>query len=1165
MTVEVAAAPPRPRQGPTRHPAFWTALALLAAGSIGFSALCFIEAFPAAGLELEMDREGALQAARELSERHGWGPEGFRQAVSFTEANPIVRRYVELEAGERDSLDRLREAGGYHPYRWHVRHFREGDPREVTVRFTPAGEPYGFRLIVPKDEPGASLSASEARGRAEAEAEADWGIDLGLYELAESSQVVRPGGRADHIFVYDRRNAAIAEADVRLRLGIAGDRLSDLTYTVQVPEGFSRRYLDMRAANLRLSQAAEFLFVVLFFVVGCGVGIFYLLRTRWIKWRAPLAWGGIIAGLLALSELNELPLAWMGYDTALPSSVFLIQRVVAAGILAVVGTAVLAIIFMTAEGLGRRAFPRHPQQWRFWNPEVARSGPALGRTVGGYALGAIQLGFLVAFYLWAMRRDGWWMPSEALIEPDLVASYFPWLSAVSVALVSAFWEESLFRAVPIAGAALVGTRIGGRRWWILGALLLQAAVFAAAHADSAHQPSHARLAELFLPALLWGVLYIRFGLVPVIIAHASYNLTLFSIPIWTSTAPGIWVDRVLIIVLALVPLWIVLFHIWRKGYRPELPEWARHEAWEPPADWAVPTSRARARAPSPDVAASVEPPAPVALRWARLTVLALGAAGAIFLALAIRPAPHVLPLEVDRTEAERLARTVLEGRGITLDDEWRVLVRTRGLSPSHRFVWDEGGPDAYQALLGEYVRAPGWRVRFARFTGPVEERAEELWVDLDPRGEVWRFRHRLPEAREGASLAEEEARALARATLFREFGLSADEVSGVSAVARQHPDRRDWSFTWSKGAGYPLERGDARLRIELAGAEVSDRFRFVHTPEEWERERQERETRTAMTNGISRALYWFFLATGAGAGMVALARGRFDLRASAFLGGTAVLFLALPHANGLPSVSAGFTTSRGFAEQFVTRMANAGLGLVVVAGLLALTTGLVHGWIRNANRDPGRAATVSSLSLSSIVGISLGLLVAGVRWMAVAFGPEDLPIWPSYAGAATYLPVLAPVSGPLESLITTGLLLLLVLVGLDRITHGWTRRKGLALSLLAVAGIAMPGPPVAWSTWDWLFVGGVTAAGLFLLYFISRIAGSAFVPWIVATPLGVYAARELSFGAYDGAVVGGLVAILALAVFAWAWSRMITRLEGYGPDRHSPRPAAEDDPLPSGP
>ena len=106
----------------------------------------------------------------------------------------------------------------------------------------------------------------------------------------------------------------------------------------------------------------------------------------------------------------------------------------------------------------------------------------LGRTAAGYLLVSVFFAYEVALYIFATRKLGWWTPSEALIHPDVLATYVPWLSAIANSLQAGFWEESLFRAVPIAGAALIGQYLGQRRLFIVLAFVLQALIFGAGHA-----------------------------------------------------------------------------------------------------------------------------------------------------------------------------------------------------------------------------------------------------------------------------------------------------------------------------------------------------------------------------------------------------------------------------------------------------------------------------------------------------------------------------------------------------------------------------------------------------------------------------------------------------------------------------------------------------------
>src|SRR5207244_9603149 len=128
---------------------------------------------------------------------------------------------------------------------------------ETLIRFTPEGEPYGFRVKLPDQEKGESKPVEEARGIAEAAARDGWKIDFGRYQLVEASKDVRPGGRTDHTFVYERQDERIHEGRYRLRLVVGGDRLTELTHFIEIHEAFTRRYEQMRAANDATNAAAS--------------------------------------------------------------------------------------------------------------------------------------------------------------------------------------------------------------------------------------------------------------------------------------------------------------------------------------------------------------------------------------------------------------------------------------------------------------------------------------------------------------------------------------------------------------------------------------------------------------------------------------------------------------------------------------------------------------------------------------------------------------------------------------------------------------------------------------------------------------------------------------------------------------------------------------------
>ncbi len=306
---------------------FWILFTLVAVASTALAFVYFPRAFPLVSLDLSMDREMALTTARNMAVGQDWGPSEFRQAASFG-LDSRVQNYVELEAGGNDAFRKMINEGRYAPYTWRVRHFKEGETLETSILFTPAGRPYGFSQKLSEDAPGASIGRDEAQSVAEQTAIDVWKIDWSEYELVEASQEVRPGGRTDHTFVYRLRNEMIGEGEYRLRLVVGGDNLTALTHFVKVPEAFSRRYQEMRSANDTIARVAGIAIVVFYILGGCLVGLFFLLRHKWILPRPAFLWGFFIAFLQVLAAINQWPLLWMSYDTALSSESFLMRQAV---------------------------------------------------------------------------------------------------------------------------------------------------------------------------------------------------------------------------------------------------------------------------------------------------------------------------------------------------------------------------------------------------------------------------------------------------------------------------------------------------------------------------------------------------------------------------------------------------------------------------------------------------------------------------------------------------------------------------------------------------------------------------------------------------------------------------------------------------------------------
>ena len=1092
-----------------RKPTFWVVFLLIAAASAWLGIANFSKAFPIVSLAITMDRASALAAAHDLQARHRFGPDGFREAASFR-GDQEVQNFVELEAGGTAAFHEMFATGRYQPFKWYVRHFREGQARETKWYFTPRGEPYGYVVKLPEKEPGAALDADQALAIAERGAR-EWKVDLEKFALVERARDARPGGRVDHTFVYERPDVKIGEGRYRLRLVVGGDRLTTLEHFVKVPEAFGRRFEEMRSANSAINLVATVGFVLVYLIGGCGVGLFFLGRQRWILWRMPVVWGVSVAFLQLLEGVNQWPLGWIDYDTAVSSTGFVAQQV-GTLLLAFVGYAFLfSVSFMAAESLTRRAFPERPQLWKLWSTRIAASKSVLGQTVAGYLLVAVFFGYEVLFYFLASRGLGWWTPSDTLVQPDVLASHQPWLSAIAASTQAGFWEEAMFRAVPLACAALLGQRYGRRGWWIAGTMVLQAIVFGSGHAGYANQPAYARVVELVIPSLMFGGLYLVFGLWPGIVLHFGYDVAMFAIPVFVTSAPGAWSDRLMVILLVLTPLWIVIGGRRRAGAWTEIRESDRNAAWQPPP-----------KAPAATVV--VAPTASVHPLLTRL-LPAAGVVGLVLWAMFASFAFDAPPLDVGRVEAEQRARAALAERGVTLDASWRALTQLDG-SPAdtHDFIWRTAGRDAYNRLLGRFLPPPRWTVRLVRFTGDVAERAEEYQVAVGAGGKVTGVRHELPEAKASPSLGEDEARALARQTLRERFNFDAAALMEVEASPKKQKNRTDWLFTFAVATTPPLEQGETRATVSIAGNEVAAAGRFVFIPEEWERAERDRRAVPNVVNIACIATIALAAIAGVIVGIVSWIRGRFALRTFLVVAPLILLANLANRFNEWPQVAAAFSTAQPFELQAAVVL----VALIIGMTALALANGVLGGYVTRAQRH-SRLSLAGRLS----AGISVAGLAAGIGAAVSRLAPSFEPAWANYGPLASYVPWAVPPLDAVSQVIMASVVGWFLFDLVHGATMGWTRRKTLGAAILIALGFAAGGLTGIDSLGWWAASGALAGALGLAAYAIVFRPAPEVLPIAIAAMHTLGAIKAGLSDAWPGVLPASGLRIVALWATAW--------------------------------
>ena len=788
--------------------------------------------FGTLSVNVSMDRQQAIKAASDASKQFDILDDSFEQA-SIYNFDDSLRNFVELKQGGKEKFQEIIDNDVYSPYNWMVRSYKEGEIVEAMFQFKPDGSPNGYRIKIPEDYDSDNLDEEDALALVDESINNQWSGNFSDYKLIESSFKEMPNGRIDHSFLFEHNLQDIGEAKYRLRATVSGSIINSVSPFAFVPESFQREFANIRSDNDTIAIFANFAFLGIY-LLGIGVTsliIFY--RNGWLRWKKSVLAAAFVALFSnVLLNLNFYPTIWMAYDTASSKSQFLTEQLlgmVADGILMFF---ILAASFITAESLTRRAFPKHIQIWKTWTSNVANSKRVLNDTIFAYLIVPIKLALIGAFYILMERNFGFWSPASSSFDPNYLASIFPWYTGLAISLQAGFWEEMLFRAVPIAAGVLIGQRYNMRFTGLMVAMVIQALIFGAGHANYPAQPSYARVVELFLPSIVvYGMIYLRLGVVFGAITHYVYDVVLFSLPIWYSS--GYMFDKFMTVIGGLIPLLVILYFRMKHQKWSDVDSASLNEGF-------VPTPPKKKTSEEQEVISTV--PTDSNVLNPKIVGIALLFVIGIFSTFKLSnvEVPVNSP-SIEKEEAISIANQFLSDNNITLPEGYNAYAFDDSSYPASSFIWEELGQETYASLLGSYVLGPRWKVRFAKFDGPVESRAREVMVSMDFDGNVLRFNNRFPEEEAGKQLSREEAQVLAENALSEYLGMNISAVTLTSAQESQKPNRLDWTFTFTDNNELEYEGAKLQNIISISGDQISGFTKFVFVPEEWARMKRDRE------------------------------------------------------------------------------------------------------------------------------------------------------------------------------------------------------------------------------------------------------------------------------------------------------------------------------------
>jgi membrane protease YdiL (CAAX protease family) len=806
----------------------WTFLAICAAvfaASLYVVLNWFSAAFPEASIEFRYDRAASQPLAERVLRDLQIDTRDYKHTATF-DSDDLARIFLERSLGlERANAMMRRDV---HVWYWHHRWFRPSQEEEFAVEVAPTGELVAFTHKLPESRALPAVTLAQAQQIAE-QFLARVGEPAPRLTLVAQSERNLPH-RVQRIFTWDSKTIHPAGAPYRFIVSIDGNIVSDYSQRVKVPEQWQRSYTELRSKNFTAGNV-DLMFLILTGIAALWTFITQLLRGN-MRLGFLLAVGATTLVLGAGVALNQFPGALAGYDTTDSYATFLAKTIVGAVLWALVTGIVLMVICGPGEVLYREHLPQQLAIPRLWTRRALASKRVFLSFVLGYALVAFFLAYQVIFYLVA-GHFGAWAPAEIPYD-QMLNSAFPWIAVLFAGFFPALSEEFLSRgfSIPFFERALRSR---------VGAIVVAGFIWGFGHATYPNQPFYIRGVEVGLAGVMIGFLFIRFGILPLLIWHYTVDALYTALLLFRSHNSYYVASAALSSFVFAVPMLIsIALYIRNKGFVPD----------DDLSNATLPVEPAPPRVETETV---VELPPAIPLVRSRF-LIALGAVAILAILVIYRP-PSVadaIDYRIDAEQAKTIARNHFAAMAHRPPPQRIAAIPLAGFKSWDRDSQREegGSPGGFDSVAATYivrhglhgpalidvfqhrVEAGTWTVRF--FT-PLQK--DEYFVEVDPRTTRAIGYHRYQDERNPGPRLEQAAAQAIATNAFAIYGHDPKAFDLKEALAFQQPNRRDWLFHFQERAPIVAD-AVRRITVRVAGDEVTQFTTTVKVPDEVYREAQ---------------------------------------------------------------------------------------------------------------------------------------------------------------------------------------------------------------------------------------------------------------------------------------------------------------------------------------
>jgi len=516
-------------------------------------------------VDLSVDKKQAQSLAEKYLAGKGVDSRGYFRSVVF-HANDWADTYLQKTVGIENEEKFLRENGG-ELFFWRVRFFRQLQKEEYALDISPRnGEVFFFEHSIDDIESRPDTGKEDARIIAEDFLKANCGLNPRDYAFNEE-KTKKLDSRVDYSFSWEKKGVYLpwgkdqGGAKVLIGAVISGNEVrSFYRNTLDIPERFYR-YIDRQLAlGEYVFSFSYFMFIalVVMAIIQTINRLSGVVITAAKKWFVYLAF--FLAAVNTAAIFNNLQVVFNNYSTSVSLSSYL-GIYFLRSLMSVLFICVIFIIpGVAGEALFQEGSNPRPGSSFFYFIRSTFLGRGMAKNIAlGYLVFLIMIGMQAGLFFIGQKYFGVW--KQWLKLTQFSSAYIPFLSALAIGLTASFTEEIVFRLFGITWLRkyLRNTVI---------AVCVSAVIWGFGHTQYAIFPIWFRGIEVTLIGFFLGFIFIKYGIIPLIVAHYLFDVFWAAAAYILGKSPGylFWGSLTLMIIPLGFAVFVYLFN------RPEEPK-----------------------------------------------------------------------------------------------------------------------------------------------------------------------------------------------------------------------------------------------------------------------------------------------------------------------------------------------------------------------------------------------------------------------------------------------------------------------------------------------------------------------------------------------------------------------------------------------------------------